>query len=137
MYVVRISVDSRLCAKTISCRPRFRNSIATRRVSARYDRRMPSCALTTGGLTNRKYFSPRGAPFFSTSSNGSPTSRSASSRGLAIVADEHRWHAAEPGLYLQPPLEDPVLSGLMQALSALGFRHDATTSGPAGEPANP
>jgi hypothetical protein len=51
--------------------------------------------------------------------------------------DEHRWHAAEPGLYLQPPLEDPVLSGLMQALSALGFRHDATTSGAAGEPANP
>ena len=44
---------------------------------------------------------------------------------------------AEPGLYLQPPLEDPVLSGLMQALSALGFRHDATTSGRAGDPANP
>jgi hypothetical protein len=51
--------------------------------------------------------------------------------------DEHGWHAAEPGLYLQPPLDDPVLSGLMQALSALGFRHDTTTRGSAGEPANP
>ena len=62
--------------------------MATRRVSARYDRRMPSSWLTTGGLTKRKYFSPRGAPLRSTSSNGSPTSRSASSCGLAIVADE-------------------------------------------------
>ena len=59
-----------------------------RRVSARYDRRMPSCWLTTGGLTNRKNFSPRGAPLSDTSSNGCSTSASASSRGLAIVADE-------------------------------------------------
>ena len=33
-YVVRISVASRLCANTISCRLRLRNSSATRRVSA-------------------------------------------------------------------------------------------------------
>ena len=59
-----------------------------RRVSARYERRMPSCWLTTGGLTNRNTFSPRGAPVSDTSSNGCSTSASASSRGLAIVADE-------------------------------------------------
>jgi D-serine deaminase-like pyridoxal phosphate-dependent protein len=47
--------------------------------------------------------------------------------------DERGWHAAEPGLYLQPPLDDPVLSGLMQALGALGFRHDATAMGSPGE----
>ena len=61
-YVVRISVDSRLCANTMTCRLRRRNSPATRRVSARYDRRMPSSRLTTGGLTKTKNFSPRGAP---------------------------------------------------------------------------
>jgi len=49
---------------------------------------MPSCALTTGGFTKRKNFSPRGAPLCSTSSKGAPTSPSASSFGLAIVADE-------------------------------------------------
>src|SRR6266853_457313 len=39
-YVVRISVVRRLCAKTMSCRFRFRNSDAMRRVSPRYDRRI-------------------------------------------------------------------------------------------------
>ena len=39
--------------------------------------------------------------------------------------DEHGWHAAPPGLYLHPPLDDPVLTDLMLALGALGFRHDA------------
>ena len=52
----------RLCANTITCRLRRRNSPATRRDSARYERRMPSSRLTTGGLTNTKNFSPRGAP---------------------------------------------------------------------------
>ena len=59
-------------------------------------RLMPSCALTTGGLTNRKNFSPRGAPFFSTSSNERPVSPSASSRGFAIVADEQMKMGSEP-----------------------------------------
>src|SRR5688572_31406261 len=53
-YVVRISVARRLCAKTMTCSFRLRNSDATRRVSARYDRRIPSSWLTTGGFTNRK-----------------------------------------------------------------------------------
>ncbi len=81
-------MESRLCANTMICRPRLRNSIATRRVSAKYERRIPSCALTTGGFTKMKYFSPRGAPLFSTNSKGAPVSRSARSRGLAMVADE-------------------------------------------------
>ena len=42
--------------------------------------------------------------------------------------DEHGLHAAEPGLYLQPPLDDPVLSALMLALGALGFRFDSRPS---------
>jgi hypothetical protein len=32
---------------------------------------------------------------------------------------------AEPGLYLQPPLEDPVVTELVLAVSALGLRCDA------------
>ena len=104
-YVVRISVDRRLCAKTISCSCCFRNSSATRRVSARYERRMPSSALTTGGLTKRKNFSPRGAPLSSTSSNGFPVSRFGQ---LARVgdrrrrADEDRVRSVVPADALQP-----------------------------------
>jgi hypothetical protein len=45
--------------------------------------------------------------------------------------DEHGLHAAEPGLYLQPPLDDPVLSQLMMALGTLALRHDATVAAPA------
>jgi hypothetical protein len=39
--------------------------------------------------------------------------------------DERGLHAAEPGLYLEPPLDDPVLSRLMLALGTLALRHDA------------
>jgi D-serine deaminase-like pyridoxal phosphate-dependent protein len=39
--------------------------------------------------------------------------------------DEQGMHAAEPGLYLDPPLDDPVLSRLMLALGTLALRHDA------------
>lgn len=39
--------------------------------------------------------------------------------------DERGLHAAEPGLYLDPPLDDPVLSRLMLALGTLALRHDA------------
>ena len=39
--------------------------------------------------------------------------------------DETGLHDAEPGLYLQPALDDPVLSRLMVALGALALRHDA------------
>ena len=71
----------------MSWRPRFRNSIATRRVSARYERRMPSSRLTTGGLTKTKYFSPRGAPLRSTSSNGRSDQPL---RQLARIGDRRR-----------------------------------------------
>ncbi len=39
--------------------------------------------------------------------------------------DEQGFHTAEPGLYLDPPLDDPVLSRLMLALGTLALRHDA------------
>ncbi len=39
--------------------------------------------------------------------------------------DERGLHAAEPGLYLEPPLDDPVLSRLVLALGTLALRHDA------------
>ena len=39
--------------------------------------------------------------------------------------DEAGLHDAEPGLYLEPPVDDPVLSRLMVALGALALRHDA------------
>jgi hypothetical protein len=39
--------------------------------------------------------------------------------------DEQGLHAAAPGLYLQPPRDDPVLSELMLALGTLALRHDS------------
>jgi D-serine deaminase-like pyridoxal phosphate-dependent protein len=52
--------------------------------------------------------------------------------------DEHALHAAAPGLYLWPALDDPVLAGLMVALGTLAFRHDtATTTGSTGERSGP
>ena len=40
--------------------------------------------------------------------------------------DAQELHAAAPGLYLQPPLDDPVLSRLMLALGTIALRHDAS-----------
>jgi hypothetical protein len=53
--------------------------------------------------------------------------------------DEHGLHAAAPGLYLWPRLDDQVLSGLMVALGTLAFRYDTTTTTPGstGELAGP
>jgi hypothetical protein len=39
--------------------------------------------------------------------------------------DEAGLHAAEPGLYLEPPLADAMLARLMLALGTLALRHDA------------
>lgn len=44
--------------------------------------------------------------------------------------DDQGLHSAEPGLYLQPPLDDPVLSRLMLALGTLALRHDAGAATP-------
>jgi D-serine deaminase-like pyridoxal phosphate-dependent protein len=44
--------------------------------------------------------------------------------------DERGLHAAEPGLYLDPPRDDPVLSSLMLALGTLALRHDASAAAP-------
>jgi hypothetical protein len=42
--------------------------------------------------------------------------------------DASALHNAEPGLYLEPPLDDPVLGRLMVALGTLALRHDAATT---------
>jgi hypothetical protein len=42
--------------------------------------------------------------------------------------DEQGLHAAPPGLYLEPPLDDPVLTNLMLALGTIALRHDASTA---------
>jgi hypothetical protein len=39
--------------------------------------------------------------------------------------DEHGLHAAVPGLYLWPALDDVILSDLMLALGTIALRHDA------------
>ncbi len=70
--------------------------MARRRVSERYERRIPSCWLTTGGFTMTNHFSPWGAPLRSTSENSSSVRCSANSRGLAIVADEQMKTGADP-----------------------------------------
>ena len=44
--------------------------------------------------------------------------------------DERGLHAAAPGLYLEPPVDDPVLSRLMLALGTLALRHDAGAATP-------
>ena len=43
----------------------------------------------------------------------------------ALRRDVRGLHAAEPGLYLEPPLDDPVVSRLMLALGTLALRLDA------------
>ncbi len=57
---------------------------------------MPSAWFTTGGLANTKTFSPFGAPLSSTNSNARSVSRSASSRGFAMVADEQMNTGSDP-----------------------------------------
>ena len=57
---------------------------------------MPSSRFTTGGLTNTMNFSPRGAPLSAMCENGRSASRSASWRGLAMVADEQMNCGSDP-----------------------------------------
>jgi len=46
--------------------------------------------------------------------------------GRRPLHDDHRsLHNAEPGLYLDPAMDDPVLADLVIALGALGLRYDA------------
>ncbi len=45
-----------------------------------------------------------------------------------LRGDARRLHEAPPGLYLDPPLPDPVLDELMVGLAALGLRLDACSA---------
>ncbi len=47
-----------------------------------------------------------------------------------LRGDALRLHEAPPGLYLDPPLPDPVLDELMVGLAALGLRLDACSASP-------
>jgi hypothetical protein len=38
--------------------------------------------------------------------------------------DEHRLHTAAPGVYLDPPVDEPIVHDLMLAVGALGLRCD-------------
>jgi hypothetical protein len=46
-----------------------------------------------------------------------------------LVRDEQRFHDAEPGLYLEPPVAAPVLDDLVVAVATLGLRLDAGDPG--------
>lgn len=60
----------------------------------RADARMPSSGFTTGGFHSSRCFSPLGAPLAVTAATGPPSSASACSRGLPMVA-EHRMKRGE------------------------------------------
>jgi hypothetical protein len=59
-------------------------------------RRWPSSSSTIGGFHRTNSFSPRGDASSVTASNGSPTSRSASSTGLPMVAEERANRGRPP-----------------------------------------
>ena len=60
------------------------------------ERRVPVALSISGGFHIAISRPARGAPSSSISSNGVPTSRSASSTGLAIVAEASRKRGSEP-----------------------------------------
>jgi hypothetical protein len=49
-------------------------------------------------------------------------------RRAPLHDDGHHLLDASPGLYLDPPLPDPVLGELVLALGALGLRYDERTT---------
>ena len=83
---MRTSTDVRERAKAIVCTPPPMRRSASRWPVSSAELRMPSSSLATGGLTTRMCFRPAGAPLSSISSTGASRTRSASSRGFAIVA---------------------------------------------------
>ncbi len=60
---------------------------AMRVVCERFEARMPSSALTTGGFHSTRCFSPAGAPLSVMARTGASISPAPSSSGLAIVAE--------------------------------------------------
>ena len=50
--------------------------------------------------------------------------------------DEQRLRDADPGLYLDPQVEDAAVAPLMLSVSALALRVDAGDAGDAGEVAS-
>ncbi len=81
------STMSRERAKTIALSPSLAAMRAMRVVCERAEARMPRSGLMTGGFHSSRCRSPWGAPLSRIASTGAPHSRSASSAGLAMVAD--------------------------------------------------
>jgi len=70
------------------CSSSFRENVGRSELALR---RAVLPSSISGGFQNTKSLPPCGAPSLSTTSNGKPVNSSASSRGLAIVA-EHRMN---------------------------------------------
>ena len=87
-YFVSTSTSSRAFANTIVFKPSFTAARAIRVLCERADARRPRSGFTTGGFQISRRFAPCGAPDSVTAVTGSPSRRSASSRGFAIVAEQ-------------------------------------------------
>jgi hypothetical protein len=81
------SIPRRLRMKQIVRTPRETNSTSRSAASETGERRVIVCCSITGGFHIAISRPARGAPSSSSSSKGTPVSRSASSPGLAIVAE--------------------------------------------------
>ena len=81
------SIPRRLRRKQIVRTPSLTRSASSSAASERTERRVIDRGSITGGFHIPIRRRARGAPSESTSRKGSPTSRSASSTGLAIVAE--------------------------------------------------
>ena len=75
--------------------PIFRSRVARSWDSLTTPRRMPCTGSTSGGLYSTKCRSPAGAPLSSMSFTGISSTRSVSSRGLPMVAEQQmNWGCA-------------------------------------------
>ena len=84
------------CRKQIVRTPCETSSASRSAASERAERRVPVALSISGGFHIAISRPARGAPSSSISSNGVPTSRSASSTGLAIVAEASRKRGSAP-----------------------------------------
>jgi hypothetical protein len=90
------SIPRRLFRKQIVRTPWATSSASRSAVSESGERRVPLALSISGGFHIAISRPLRGAPSSSTSSNGVPTRPSASSTGLAIVAEASRKRGSAP-----------------------------------------
>jgi hypothetical protein len=90
------SIPRRLFRKQIVRTPWETSSTSSSAASDSGERRVPLASSISGGFHIAISRPLRGAPSSPTGSNGSPTRRSASSTGLAIVAEASRKRGSAP-----------------------------------------